>query len=100
MHHQNELVLFILNTIKHSDVFLSSVLIFLIMPPTSKKLTGHISFGLCVHTSTRASVRSRTVHARVLKFHILIPHGKLFDTGYFLVRVSSLSGVMPPLNKI
>ena len=44
----------------------------------------------------RASVRSsRTVHARVLKFHIWIPHGKIFDTHFFvLVRVISLSGVM------
>ena len=38
---------------------------------------------------------SRTVHARVLKFHIWIPHGKIVDTRFFLVRVISLSGVMP-----
>ena len=62
------------------------------MPPTSKKLIGHIGFGL----SVRASIRSwRTVHVRVLKFHIWIPHGKLADTHFFLVRVISLSGVMP-----
>ena len=31
-----------------------------------------------------ASVHSsRTVHARVLKFHIWIPHGKIADTHYF-----------------
>ena len=36
-----------------------------------------------------------TVHARVLKFHIWIPHGKIADTHFFLVRVISLSGVMP-----
>ena len=36
-----------------------------------------------------------TVHARVLKFHIGIPHGKIADLYFFLVRVISLSGVMP-----
>ena len=41
------------------------------MPPTAKKLTWHIGFGLSVHLS-------RTVHARVLKFHIWIPHGIFF----------------------
>ena len=38
----------------------------------------------------------RTVHARVLKFHVWIPHGKIADPYFFLVRVVSLSGVMPP----
>ena len=38
---------------------------------------------------------SKTVHARVLKFHIWIPRGKIFDAHCFLVRVISLSGVMP-----
>ena len=33
--------------------------------------------------------------ARVLKFHIWIPHGKIADPYFFLVRVISLSGVMP-----
>ena len=37
----------------------------------------------------------RTVHARVLKFHIRIPHGKVVDLKLFLVQVISLSGVMP-----
>ena len=36
-----------------------------------------------------------TVHARVLKFHIWISHGKIADLYFFLVRVISLSGVMP-----
>ena len=61
------------------------------MPPALKKLTGHIGFGLCVC----ASIGPRTVHARILKFHIWIPHGKIFDTRFFLVQVMSLSGVMP-----
>ena len=38
---------------------------------------------------------SRTVHTRVLKFHIWIPHGKIADARFFLVWVISLSGVMP-----
>ena len=70
------------------------------MPPTSKKLREHIGFGLSVRASIRSS---KTVHARVLKFHIWIPHGKIADTRFFffffffffLVRVISLSGVMP-----
>ena len=80
----------------------------LVMLPSSKKLREHIVFGLCVSPSVRLCVRasvcasvrlcvraSKTVHARVLKFHIWIPHGKIFDAHFFLVRVISLSGVMP-----
>ena len=38
----------------------------------------------------------RPVHARVLKFHRWIPRGKIADPIlFFLVRVISLSGVMP-----
>ena len=49
-----------------------------------------------VRASVCASVRSsRTVHARVLKFHIWIPHGKIADAHFFLLRVISLSGAMP-----
>ena len=36
-----------------------------------------------------------TLYARVLKFHIWIPHGKIADHIFFLVQVISLSGVMP-----
>ena len=43
-----------------------------------------------VRASVHASVRSRTMHGRVLKFHIWIPHGKIFDTRFILVRVTSL----------
>ena len=64
----------------------------LIMPPTLKKLREHIGFGLSVRPSVRSS---KTVHARVLKFHIWIPHGKIVDARFFLIRVISLSGVMP-----
>ena len=47
------------------------------MPPTSKK--GAYWFQV-VHASVRAS---KTVPARVLKFHIWIPHGKIADTRFF-----------------
>ena len=65
------------------------------MPPTSKKLTGHIGFGLCVHPCVRPSVRSRTMHARVLKFHIWNPHGKIFDTFFFLSELSPFLELSP-----
>ena len=48
-----------------------------------------------VRACVRPSVRSRTMHARVLKFHIWIPHGKKIWHTFFLVRVISLSGVIP-----
>ena len=59
---------------------------------TSKKLTGHIGFGLCSHQSI---LSLKTVHARVLKFHIWIPHEKYLTHVFFLVQVLFLSGVMP-----
>ena len=69
-----------------------------IMPPTSKKLTGHIGFGL----SVRACIRSkqachilRTVHVSVLKFHIWIPHGKIADTFFFLTELSPFFELCP-----
>ena len=69
---------------KPDSIFLSYI-----VPPTSKKLTGHIGLGLCVrpsmHPSVRASGRSRTVHARVLKFYIWIRHVKIFDTRFFFL---------------
>ena len=60
----------------------------IIMPQTSMKLTVHIGFRLCVRASVRPWVRvsihsSRTMHARVLKFHIWIPHGKYFTLFFF-----------------
>ena len=107
----------------------------LVMPPTSKKLTGHIGFGLCdcplknhacqgfeisymdsswkniwhtffscpelspflelcpfekIWTKSHACHILWTVHARVLKFHIWIPHGKIADLYFFLVWVICL----------
>ena len=64
------------------------------MPPTSKKLEGHIASGLFVRPSFRPSVRPfvtlfdaqhnfKTVNATVLKFHIWIPHEKIADTYFF-----------------
>ena len=56
------------------------------MPPTSKKLREHIGFGLCVRACVRPCLRSsKTVHARILKFHIWIPHGKIADTCLFFL---------------
>ena len=52
------------------------------MPPTSKKLTGPIVFRLSLRVSICSS---KTVHARVLKFHIWIPHGKIFDEHFFFL---------------
>ena len=49
----------------------------------------------------RPSVRSsRTVHARVLKFHIWIPHGKIADARFFFVffflsKLSPFLGLCP-----
>ena len=55
----------------------------LVMPPTSKKLEGHIASGAFVHPSVHLFVtlfdawnNFRTVHATVLKFLIWIPHEK------------------------
>ena len=65
----------------------------IVIPPNSKKLTGHIGFGLSMHACVRSS---RTVHARVLKFHIWIPHGKIADPRFFfLVRVSRFLELCP-----
>ena len=69
----------------------------LIMPPTSKKLEGHIASGLFVRPSgpsVRPSFRPfvtlfdashnfKTANATVLKFHIWIPHEKIADTYFF-----------------
>ena len=60
------------------------------MPPTSKKLEGHIASGLFVRPSVRPFVtlfdalhNFKTVNATVLKFHIWIPHEKIADTYFF-----------------
>ena len=63
------------------------------MPPTSKKLTGHIDFGLSVRSS-------KTVHARVLKFHIWIPHGKIADIRFFFLSELSPFLELCPFEKI
>ena len=56
------------------------------VPPTSKKLTREIGFRLSMHrfvTLFDVCHILWTVHARVLKFHIWIPHGKIADTCLF-----------------
>ena len=51
-----------------------------IMPPTLKKLMGHIAFGASVSAWVRHTFSTycnfKTVTARVLKFHMWIPHKK------------------------
>ena len=67
------------------------------MPPTSKKLRENIGFGLSVRPAGRPCVRlSKTVHARVLKFHIWIPHGKIVDARFsFLSELSPFLELCP-----
>ena len=49
-----------------------------------------------VRPSVSASVRSsRTVHARVLKFHIWIPHGKKADTRFIYLFFFSCPSYLP-----
>ena len=55
---------------------------------SSKKLTGHVGFGLSVHSS-------RNMQARVLKFHIWIPHGKMANTHLFLSELSPVWSYAP-----
>ena len=68
------------------------------MPPTSKKLSWPLNLVLgCLSVcSSHACHILWTVHTRVLKFHIWIPHEKIAEhVFFFLVWVISLSGVMP-----
>ena len=64
---------------------------FIFMPPTLKKLEGHIASGTfvhaCVHLSVRVSVRyAFWCKGKVLKFHVWIPHEKIADTYFFFPR--------------
>ena len=68
------------------------------LPPTSKKLEGHIALGLCIRPSVCPLVTLFdachilwTVHAWVLKFYIWIPHGKVADLYQGLHYQSPLS---------
>ena len=70
------------------------------MPQTSKNLRGILLLGCaCVRPSVMLFDACHilwTVHARVLKYHIWIPHGKIaYPYYFFLIRVISLSGVIP-----
>ena len=56
-----------------------------IMPPTLK-LMRHVGFRLSVHACLHSKLAChtlRTMHARVLKLHIWIPHGKIAGTHSF-----------------
>ena len=65
---------------KHNSLykFLPIFMLFLhiFMPPTSRKLWEHIGFGLFVRSS-------KTVHARILKFRVWIPHRTIVDVRSF-----------------
>ena len=49
------------------------------MPPTLKKLKGHIALGSYAHPSVRPS----QIKDRVLKFQRWIPHQKITDPYFF-----------------
>ena len=53
----------------------------IIMPPTLKKLMGHIAFGACV-TLFVPTVTFKPLKL-VLKFHMMIPHEKIADPYFF-----------------
>ena len=55
-----------------------------IMPPTLKKLVGHIAFGWSVILTLFDEFKILWIlHARVLKFHIWIPRGKIVEWYFF-----------------
>ena len=62
----------------------------LFMPPTLKKLKGHIALSL--------SIRPSKTKFRVFKFHRWIPHQKITEQYcFFKVWINPLCGVMPIL---
>ena len=62
------------------------VLSHIVMPPTSKKLEGHIASGSfvcpCIHALCFL-MNFWTLHAKILKVHIWIPHDKIAETYFF-----------------
>ena len=74
----------------------------LLCPQLGKSWWGILLACACVCPSVMlfyATCNFGTVHARVLKFHIWIPHGKITDQYFFLVLVISLFGIMPLLKR-
>ena len=70
------------------------------IPPNFEEVDAAYWFRV-VNASVLASVRlSRTVHARVLKFHLLIPHGKIADTHFFSCPSYLLFWSYAPLKNI
>ena len=51
----------------------------------------------CVHPSVCSS---RTMHARILKFHTWIPHGKIFDAHFISCQSNLPFWSYAPLNKV
>ena len=59
---------------------------------------GHIAFGLWFRASVLlfdACLILWTLHARVLNFHVWIPHGKIADTIFFLSELSPFLELCP-----
>ena len=56
---------------------------FVFMPPTSKKLRGHIGLGLSVRDTFWQLRNSRTPYARILKFYMWHVHEKYVDPYFF-----------------
>ena len=71
--------------------------------PNFKEVDGAYCFRVvcpCVRPSVCACIYwSRTMHARILRFHIWIPHGKIADTFFFLSELSPFLELCP-LEKI
>ena len=65
------------------------------MPPISKKLTGHIGFGLSIglFETCMPYLMNRACYGFEVPY-IWIPHEKIVEQFFFLRRVISLSGVM------
>ena len=72
----------------------------LFMSPNFEEVDGAYWFRVvspCMHVSGRSS---RTVHARVLKFHLWIPHGKIADTPFFFLSEFSPFLELCPFEKM
>ena len=64
--------------------------------PNFEEVAGAYWFRV-VHPSIRSS---KTVHARVMKFHIWIPHGKIVDARFFFLSELSPFLELCPLEKM
>ena len=69
------------------------------MPPTLKKLEGHIVLSVCLSVILCVCVCVCAcvclVHVRNLKFHVCIPHEKIVDPYFFLSELCPFSELFP-----